>query len=283
MGALIFSGFISLLLAIKTYKAFNYRMKPFSKYFIFIMLSMSLWFVNYAFEVGFVDIELKYLFARLQYLGIAFVPVEWFLFAAEYSGIRKQFVRKYEIVFFLLPILTILLILTNSLHKLYFENYYLDISGSFPLLVFEHGPFFWIFYIYSFTLIILGIFFFFMQFALLTPYRTQAAVAITAICIPLLGNVLHVAHIGLFKSFDPTPFLFAITGLIFFWGIMQHKFLNIIPIARENVIESMSDGYIVIDLQNSIVDINKSALELAGKARKEVIGRNLNELFGKEV
>jgi PAS domain S-box-containing protein len=284
MGALIFSGFISLLLAIKAYKAFNYRMTPFSKYFILIMLSMSLWSVNYAFEVGFVDIELKYLFARLQYLGIAFVPVIWFLFATEYSGICKQFARKYERVFFLLPFLTILLMLTNSLHKLYFENYYLDTSGSFPLLVFEHGPFFWVFYAYSFILIVIGVFFFFTQFVLLaTPYKTQAAVALTAACIPLLGNILYLKHIGPFKSVDPTPFLFTITGLIFFWGIMQHKFLNIIPIARENVIESMSDGYIVVDLKNSIVDINKSALELAGKIRKEVIGRNLSELFGKEV
>lgn len=64
---------------------------------------------------------------------------------------------------------------------------------------------------------------------------------------------------------------------------MQHEFLNIIPIARENVIESMSDGYIVVDLADSIVDINKAALELAGKTKKEVIGRNLNGLFGDEV
>ena len=48
----------------------------------------------------------------------------------------------------------------------------------------------------------------------------------------------------------------------------------------------MNDGYIVVDIKNSIVDINKSALELAGKAgkeRKEVIGRNFNEIFGKEI
>jgi PAS domain S-box-containing protein len=44
----------------------------------------------------------------------------------------------------------------------------------------------------------------------------------------------------------------------------------------------MSDGYIVADIADSIVDINKAALELAGKTKKEVIGRDLNELFGGE-
>ncbi len=245
---------------------------------------MSVWSINYAFEVGFIDIELKYLFARLEYIGIAFAPVVWFLFAAEYSGVCKEFVRKYEKEFFLLPLFAILAMLTNSFHRMHFKSYYLDASSGFPLLVFIHGPFFWIFYLYSYILITLGIFFFFKQFVRLTvPYKAQAAIALTAACIPVLGNVLHIADIGPFAFFDPTPFSFTITGLILFWGIMQHEFLNIIPIARENVIESMSDGYIVVDLKDSIVDVNKAALELAGKTKKEAIGRKLNELFGGEV
>lgn len=248
------------------------------------MLSMSLWSVNYAFEVGLTDIEYKYFFARLEYIGIAFAPVAWFLFAAEYTGVYKELARKYEKAFFVLPLLTIFLVITNSLHKMYFSSYYLDTLGGFPLLVLIHGPFFWIFYAYSFILIVLGILFFFNQFVHLTaPYRAQAAVALTAACIPVLGNILHVADIGPFAFFDPTPFAFTITGLILFWGIMQYDFLNIIPIARENVIESMNDGYIVVDLTGSIVDVNKAALELAGKTKKEVIGKDLDELFGDEV
>lgn len=284
MGALIFSGLISTLLAIRAYKAFNYRSLPFAKHFILIMLCMALWSVNYAFEIGFMDIEYKYVFAKLQYLGIAFAPVAWFLFAAEYSGVCRQFARKYEKILFIFPCITILLMLTNSIHGLYFDGFYLDVSGGFPLLVLKHGPFFWTFYIYSFILLMLGIFFFFRQFVRLTaPYGTQAAIALTAACVPVLGNILHIADVGPFEFFDPTPFSFAITGLILFWGTIQHEFLNIIPVARESVIESMNDGYIVVDLSNSIVDINKAALELAGKIRKEAIGKNLNGLFGEGV
>jgi PAS domain S-box-containing protein len=244
---------------------------------------MSLWSVNYAFEVGCTDIELKYLFARFEYMGIAFAPVAWFLFAAEYSGACRKFVRKYEKAFFVFPLLAILSMLTNSFHRMHFVSYYLDISNGFPLLVLIHGPFFWAFYVYSLILLVLGIYFIFNQFIHLTaPYKAQAAIALTAACIPILGNILHIARLGPFAFLDPTPFAFTITGLILFWGVIQHEFLNIIPIARDNVIESMSDGYIVADLADSIVDINKAALELAGKTKKEVIGRDLNELFGDE-
>lgn len=284
MGALIFSGLISTLLAIRAYKVFNYRRLPFAKHFILVMLGMALWSVNYAFEIGFMDIEYKYLFARLEYLGIAFTPVAWFLFAAEYSGISRQFARKYEKVLYLISCITVLLMLTNNIHGLHFEAFYLDYSEDFPLLILKHGPFFWIFYLYSFVLLMLGILFFFKQFVRFTaPYGTQAGIALTAACVPILGNILHLADIGPFEFLDPTPFSFAITGLILFWGTIQHEFLNIIPVARENVIESMNDGYIVVDISNSIVDINKSALELAGKARKEVIGINFDRIFGEGV
>lgn len=45
----------------------------------------------------------------------------------------------------------------------------------------------------------------------------------------------------------------------------------------------MSDGYIVVDTSNSIVDVNRAVLELAGKTRKEVLGKNLTYLFGEGV
>ncbi|AKB19273.1 Signal-transducing histidine kinase [Methanosarcina sp. WWM596] len=215
---------------------------------------------------------------------MAFAPVTWFLFAAEYSGICRQFARKYEKQLFIFPFISILLMLTNGIHGLYFGGYYLDFSGGFPLLVFEHGAFFWIFYIYSFVLIFAGIFFFFRQFIhLITPYGTPAAIALSAACVPVLANIIHVADIGPFAFFDPTPFSFTITGLILFWGTIEHEFLNIIPVARQSVIESMNDGYIVVDLSNTIVDINQAALELAGKGRKEVLGKNINSIFGEGV
>jgi len=281
MGALIFSGLISILLAIKAYNTFNSRKTPSSKYFILIMLSMSLWSVIYSFEVGFIDYELKFLFARLEYFGIALAPVAWFLFAAEYSGICKQFVRKYESIIFFFPFLTILLVLSR------FHGLYLKVSpgfqGGFHLAI-SHGPLFWIFYAYSFILIVFGISFFFKQFfSLSAPFRGQAGIVLMAACIPFLGNMLHIAGVGPFEFLDPTPFSFTITGLILFWSTRQYGFLNIVPIARESVVESMKDGYVVVDLKNSIVDINKAALELTGKTRKEILGTDFNELFGERI
>lgn len=280
MATLIFSGLISITLAAKAYKIFNNRMEPFVKYFIFAMLSMSFWAFNYAIEIGSPRIELKYLFTCLKYVGIAFAPVTWFMFTVEYTGVTQKCIHRYEKALFFLPIFMILAVFTNNFHGLYFHSYYLDSSRGFPLIVFTYGPLFWIFYVYSFILIFLGFFFFIKQFAQLTlHYRVQAKILFISAFIPVFVNLLHVGKIGPFTFFDFTPLSFPITGLIVFWGIMEHEFLSILPVARENVIESMNDGYIVIDMSDYIVDINKAALELAGKTRKQVIGKKLNELF----
>ena len=235
------------------------------------MLSMSLWSVNYAFEIGFMDIEVKYFFARLEYLGIAFAPVAWFLFAAEYSGICRQFVRKYEKAIFLFPCLAILLMLTNSIHGLYFEGLFLISQENFLSSCSTWTIFLDFLYL---LLCFANAWNLFLLQAVYPPYRTLRDPGSHCSYCSLYSSAWKyhfISHdIGPFEFLDPTPFSFTITGLILFWGTIQHEFLNIIPVARESVIESMNDGYIVVDLTNSIVDINKAALELAGKVRKEV-------------
>ena len=59
--------------------------------------------------------------------------------------------------------------------------------------------------LHSFKYAINGIFLFFRQFINLTaPHGTHAAIALTAACVPVLGNILHIARIGPFKFLDPT-------------------------------------------------------------------------------
>lgn len=89
--------------------------------------------------------------------------------------------------------------------------------------------------------------------------------------------------VGPFSLIDPTPFLFSISGMIIFWGTMRHEFLNLVPVARNNIIESMKDGYVVVDEENRVIDINPVALELAGQTEGYVQGKSLNELFREEI
>ncbi|MPM64674.1 Signal transduction histidine-protein kinase AtoS [bioreactor metagenome] len=92
--------------------------------------------------------------------------------------------------------------------------------------------------------------------------------------------MLYMGKVGPFSLIDPTPFLFCISCLIIFWGTMKHDFLNLVPVARDRVIESMKDGYMMVDEDNLVIDINPVALELAGQTQSYDRIKSLDELFG---
>jgi PAS domain S-box-containing protein len=76
-----------------------------------------------------------------------------------------------------------------------------------------------------------------------------------------------------------TPFSFTVTGLAFAWGLYRFHLLDLVPVAREAIIESMSDAILVLDLQNRIVDLNPAAQRLIGRTSQEAIGQQGTDVF----
>jgi PAS domain S-box-containing protein len=79
------------------------------------------------------------------------------------------------------------------------------------------------------------------------------------------------------------PYLFPIAvslGIaVFAWRLFRYGLFDIVPIARDRVIENMRDGIIVIDHRNRVVDINRSAFALLPRGTSEVVGRKVQEIF----
>jgi diguanylate cyclase (GGDEF)-like protein/PAS domain S-box-containing protein len=62
-------------------------------------------------------------------------------------------------------------------------------------------------------------------------------------------------------------------------GLYDTHLLDPIPIAREKLIDSLSDGMIVLNIQGRIVDINQPAAQMLGFLPGKMIGRNLDEFL----
>jgi PAS domain S-box-containing protein len=57
------------------------------------------------------------------------------------------------------------------------------------------------------------------------------------------------------------------------------KFFDIVPVARRTLIDSMSDGVIVLDRQNRVVDINPVGQQIIGRSASEVMGQTVESLM----
>jgi PAS domain S-box-containing protein len=54
--------------------------------------------------------------------------------------------------------------------------------------------------------------------------------------------------------------------------------LEVVPVARENVLEGMADGVVVLDLQDRVVDMNPAAERFLGCSTRKAIGRGFPAL-----
>ena len=76
------------------------------------------------------------------------------------------------------------------------------------------------------------------------------------------------------------PFGFVLAGIIFSFGLFQLRLFDLQPFARKQLIESMADLMLVIDLQHRIVDLNPGASRFFEMEMDEIIGRKLTDLTG---
>lgn len=60
-----------------------------------------------------------------------------------------------------------------------------------------------------------------------------------------------------------------------YWNSVRFRLLDIIPIAREKVIEAMNEGLIVTDNQDRIVDLNQEIRRILSIDEKKIIGKRL--------
>jgi PAS domain S-box-containing protein len=110
-------------------------------------------------------------------------------------------------------------------------------------------------------------------------YRSQTVIMISAILIPFVGAWKYLLGIGPYSNLDPTTFFFTIGGMLLFIGMFRYKLLDLVPIALEAIVETMSDLVIVLDTQNRIIDINNAAKSIFHKEQSSLIGKPITSIL----
>jgi PAS domain S-box-containing protein len=95
-------------------------------------------------------------------------------------------------------------------------------------------------------------------------YMRQTVVLIIGFVLPILGGVLALSPLLPHSSIDPIGIGFSCMGLVLLIGMRSFRLMDVVPVARNALIEKMTDGLIVFDQESRIVDINPVAETLLG-------------------
>jgi PAS domain S-box-containing protein len=216
----------------------------------------------------------KEFWVRVEYLGIVTLPIAWLGLVLQYTGREGWLTRRSLLLLATVPSITLLLVWSNDLHGLVYSDVSLDTSGPIPVRDPIYGPWFWVHTAYSYLAFLLGTLLLLPR-AIAAPslYRRQARFMLVGASAPWLGNVLHLSGLNPFPFLDLTPFAFTLTGLSTAWALFRLRLLEIVPVARDALVESMDDGVIVLDLHDRVVDLNPAAARIIGQPVSELIGQ----------
>jgi len=107
-------------------------------------------------------------------------------------------------------------------------------------------------------------------------YTRQIGLVIVAVLIPWGTNALTIFDVTVA---DYSPFGYAATSLLIATALFRYRLLDILPIARGTVVESMDNGVFVLDADDQIVDVNPQARETIATETTELVGRPFADAF----
>ncbi len=271
---LLVATLIGLFVAIKTW---NRRAIPGARFITWVELAASQWTFTLIFESAALTVELKFVWSVIIYLGTTTVAVFYLMFAIEHSRQKRVMSRNSILALLIVPAFTFLIAATNWSHQLLWTSIVINPQNN--LAVYSHGALFWVLTAYSYGAVAVGV----ILLSRMLPrvnavLASQTKLMLLLTPLPLLGNLLYILGFDPIPGLDWTPIGFALCGAGIAWAISSGRLFNMLPIARAQVVESMEDGVIVLDLQNRIADINPAACRLLHADKNGLLGSRIADV-----
>jgi diguanylate cyclase (GGDEF)-like protein/PAS domain S-box-containing protein len=235
---------------------------------------IAIWTITYAIHFSGVSDQARLFWLRATYMGVLVVPSMFLVFSIQY--VNRGYWLKKKVIFLLSiePLLTLIVLWTDPLHNLFLGKKLIE--G----VILDGGPWFWTNVVYSYGLILFAIFLLIHAYRhTARPLRGQSISILIGAFLPWFSNMVMIMGINPFPDLDFTPFIFSISCICFGIGFSRYRLLELVPIARDALIDNMNDGVIVLDAQNRLVDINRTGLQMIGKTGQLVIGEPAESVF----
>lgn len=194
-------------------------------------------------------------FDYFVYIGTSFLPVCLLFTSIVFSKTKIKFKKSY-LLLFVVPILSLLILWTNDYHHLFYIKYSINLNET------QYGPYLFIHSVYSYLLLLIALIRL-IKYSIKNAgfFSKQSLLIILGTLIPLVVNII--SYLGIINSnVYVTPITFTIAVFFFVIAIFKFKFLSIAPIALQRVVDRISDGYLVLNEDNKIIDFNKTLLSL---------------------
>ncbi len=268
---------IALLIGYATWQ----RRRSSSKTLALLMAAIAEWSLCGALEAVAANGSAKVFWAQVSYVGVHSLPPLYLIFAWQYNQRERWLTKRVIVPLWIIPVITMGLAATNGKHHLIWSGFHWA-TDNHRVLVYEYGPGFWVGALYGYSLAaIASVHFIYAAYQASRLYKGQATLVILAAIIPWAGNILYTTKATPFTNLDLTPVFFLLTGALLAVSMFQYRFLDLTPIARSKVLDTMADAIIVVDSHLRISDLNPAAESLLGSTGEDILGQPAHQALSR--
>jgi PAS domain S-box-containing protein len=250
------------------------RNVPGGPYFVLVTIAAAVWSFTNAGEMAAMSLGDKILWGKFSYFAVVTIGPSWMLFALQYTRQAPRIPWRWQVVVWTFPLVIFLAVWTNELHGWVWPSVTptSDIPGD-PAF-FEHGPLMLANVAYTYLMLVIGVVVLIRSTLHMPPlYRRQIWGMLAGMLMPWIGNMIYLSGITPLHGIDFTPIAFTVSSIPVSWTVFRFRMLDIVPVARDAIIEAMRDSVIVLDRLNRVIVINPAACQMIAAQPNEAIGQ----------
>lgn len=220
-------------------------------------LAVAIFVIGYGFELRAASFEEMKFFLKMEYFGAPFMTAFWFLFSYKFY-FNKNASYRMTVAILVVPVLTLFFSVTNEYHHLLYHSVSYSVFDTFVQAKLERGPWYYFYSIYSYVIILYGSALFYKIWRKAEgKLKTQAFLMFTGTLWPVVINMLYLFGISP-QGLDLTPFGLVVLMICYGLAIFKYGVLELQEIIKTTAFSHITDGILVIDAQQRLVDFNES-------------------------
>ena len=238
-------------------------------------LLAGLWVVGTVFRYAAVEVDTKIFWYKFEGLWQLSAITAITCFILDYAWPGRWLTRRNLILLSIVPLLDILLILTNDLHHLAWRSFAYD-----GFLIPRQGLMGWFTFSYGIALAIPNIIVLVWLFLRSPQHRWPVFIIligqVTVRAVYLL-NVADLLHSELPLDTLSIGFVFLMYAIVLF----GFRLFDPVPLAQQTAIEQLHTGIVVLDSHERVVSVNPAAERILGIPARQARNQPIKDLLSK--
>ena len=227
-----------------------------------MLLAAAFWAVCDAVELYVPTIQGKQLVSQFQYIGVIAAAPFFFHAAMQLGGHGARLSPALFAAVWAVPLLSLLAAWTNSWHRWLWTNI-LPPSGDLPFAIYQYGWWFWVLTAQHYLLMVAATVVLLRAIRRVRgQFRIGMAAVLVAVVLPWIGNAAYNLKLGPWPGLNYLTLSLGVSGSILVWVVMREGLLDLLPRAREALIERMTDSVIVLGRDGGVMFANQAARDI---------------------